>query len=135
MLLYLFDFDFAILSILETMNFAAAADTGLAAARVDVDGGIFSSGSRAILRRMRARRISPCLTFQDVAASTRAGTLSRDAEQPPLEWVYVIGSLRAAAYVNQFTHTSGLAFWRIGTDSFEECLSSPGERAAVTGVV
>jgi hypothetical protein len=36
-----------------------------------VDGGIVSSGSRGMLRRCCARRISPCLTFHDFAASRR----------------------------------------------------------------
>ena len=42
---------------------------------VAADGSICSSGSRGMLRRLVARKISPCLIFQDAAASRRAVSL------------------------------------------------------------
>ena len=64
----------ATFSIVDVRNIAGATDTGLAARDV-VEGGIVSRGSRAILRRCCARRISPCLIFQAAAASSRADWL------------------------------------------------------------
>ena len=52
-------------------NFDGIADTGLTA-RVVVEGGIVSRGSRGMLRLCLARRISPFLIFQAAAASRRA---------------------------------------------------------------